>query len=574
MTGTPESQVLTDGLYVLFRDLLLRRAGLFYPEHKRDDLVHGLTLAMKEGGYRNLSELYAETIKEETVWEAVLVHLTIGETSFFRNRPQFEAMRKQIFPDLFERRADLRTLRIWSAGCATGEEPYSIAMLLRDMKSDIDEWNISILGTDINPQFLLRAREGLYGNWSFRELSDDLKARFFQEEKNRWRLSADVRKMVVFNRLNLAEPVFPSITNGTSALDMILCRNVTIYFDEVTTRQIVGRFFHALSPGGWLIVGHAEPQASMYHQFEVHNFPNTVIYRKRIDAPLFALGLSLLPTSDCGSKTTLEPARKKLPDDDSSKEIVLAPSRTSATSSPTSTPSAPTSVPSPASTPSAPTSVLSSHPSSRVPSGKESTPSQQTTRTASSGTTSATKPPLKEELCLSSSSVVSTDINTLWMDVRVRLSRGDKTGAEQVLNDLLRVAPNHVEARAILGRIYADRGEWACAHYHCKAALESDPLHIDSRYILAQIYEHEEQFDEALVEYRRVVFLDRHHVPGILGMGNVWRQMGRMDDARRSYRNALKQLARLSPSARVPSSDGATASELVAYVTRQLQKLE
>lgn len=558
MTGTSESQLLNDGLYVLFRDLLLRRAGLFYPEHKRDDLVHGLTLAMKEGGYRNLSELYSETIKEETVWEAVLVHLTIGETSFFRNRPQFEAMRKQIFPDLFERRADLRTLRIWSAGCATGEEPYSIAMLLRDMKPDIDEWNISILGTDINPQFLMRAREGLYGNWSFRELSDDLKARFFQEEKNRWRLSADVRKMVVFNRLNLAEPLFPSITNGTSALDMILCRNVTIYFDETTTRQVVGRFFNALSPGGWLIVGHAEPQASMYHQFEVHNFPNTVIYRKRVDAPLFSLGLSVFSPSEGVSKTTLEPSKKPL-DSDSNKDVRPATSRPAATSST-------------ASTPSVPSSGTSSIPFSRVPVGKESMPSQQTTRTPLSGATSATKPPLKE--APSSLPPPSTDVNTLWMEARVRLSRGDKTGAEQVLNDLLRVTPNHVEARAILGRIYADRGEWACAQYHCKAALESDPLHIDSRYILAQIYEHEEQFDEALVEYRRVVFLDRHHVPGILGMGNVWRQMGRMDDARRSYRNALKQLARLSPAARVPGSDGATASELVAYVTRQLQKLE
>ena len=115
-----------------------------------------------------------------------------------------------------------------------------------------------------------------------------LRARFWIKEQNRWRLRPEIRRMVSFARLNLAEPCYPSLVNGTSAIDLLVCRNVTIYFDAATTRQVVDRFFSALAPGGWLIVGHSEPQASVYQQFEVHNFPNTVVYRKPLDAPMFA----------------------------------------------------------------------------------------------------------------------------------------------------------------------------------------------------------------------------------------------------------------------------------------------
>jgi chemotaxis protein methyltransferase CheR len=191
-------------------------------------------------------------------------------------------------PELIQRRQATRHLRIWSAGCATGEEPYSIAMTLADLLPTNEFWQVSILATDINSQFLARARDGLYSNWSFRETPDAVRERFFTPEQNRWRLYPAIRQMVTFARLNLAEPCFPAILNGTYAQDLILCRNVTIYFDEATTRQLLERFYSTLLPGGWLIVGHAEPQASTYQQLELHNFPQTVAYRKRLDAPVFS----------------------------------------------------------------------------------------------------------------------------------------------------------------------------------------------------------------------------------------------------------------------------------------------
>lgn len=539
---------LPDELYRLFRDLLQQRSGLSYPEHKRDDLAHGLDLALKATPCRSLAELYteAEANVSGEVWETVLAHLTIGETSFFRNRPQFDALRSHIFPELFRRREQFRGVRVWSAGCATGEEPYSVAMLLHDMVPDLHEWHLSILATDINPNFLIRAREALYGNWSFRDTPTDLKERYFVPEQGRWRLKHVYRAMVTFARLNLIESIYPSITNGTTALDVIMCRNVTIYFDEPTTRRIIDRFYRALAPGGWLLVGHAEPQASIYHQFEVYNFPNTVIYRKQLDAPLFAFD----PVRDM-YKSDIPPLPPFLQTKSNQQETDVPPQQQP--------PASPAPPPEQSATP-APDEPNSSL-RFLVPSGAKPP---------------AAKPapePARSSLIVPSRSSTPTRADNLWPKIKVQLAHGDKSGAEQLLNELLRSSPGDVEALMALGRICADRGEWACAQTHCESAIQHDPLLVDAHYLLAQVYEHNEQFDDALNEYRRVVFLNPRYLPGKIGMANIWRQTGHLEDARRVYRNILKQLSTLSPATTVPGTDGATASELTAFVTRQLQTL-
>lgn len=519
---------LSDTLYVIFRDLLNQRSGLYYPEHKRDDLVHGLNLAMKASGHRSLTDLYTDALNHDATWETILSHLTIGETSFFRNKPQFDALRTTILPDLFERRTMLRSLRIWSAGCSTGEEPYSIAMLLKEMLPDLPDWHITILATDLNPHFLARARAGIYGNWSFRDTPETLKSRFFTPEQNRWRLNAEIRGMVTFARLNLVEAVYPAITNGTSAMDLIFCRNVTIYFHETTTRQVINRFYRALAPGGWLIVGHSEPQSGTYQQFEVYNFPNTVIYRKPLDAPLFTAESGTMFVSPVVGSALPAPAHPKTETRPDQKPPGTAGWSLPFSSTPPLLP-APTPPPAPAS------------PAPSLPLRSPTDPSS---------------------------------VALLWKQVTTHLDRKNKAEAEQVLGELLRLEPGNVRALTMLAQLCADRGAWECAKHSCHMAIEHDPMQIESHYLLAQIYEHQGHFDAALDEYRRTVFLDQRFLMGRLGMGNVWRQMGRSEEARRSYRNVLKQLATMPPSAPVPGAEGATAGELAALVTRYLQRLD
>lgn len=281
--------MLSDELYNRFATLLRQRAGLSYPEQRRADLTHGLQRLALHLGVESFEQLLAMVESRPSAWDELIAELTIGETYFFRNAAQFAALRDIILPDLMQRSATMRYLRVWSAGCATGEEPYSLAITLHEVLPANPPWQVSILATDINRRFLNRAREARYGNWSFRETPDDLRERYFvaESEKGLWRLRDDIRQTVTFAQLNLAEPTYPAPHLGIVAFDLIFCRNVMIYFDEETTRQVVQRLYDSLVPGGWLVVGHAEPNVVLYRQFETHNAPGTILYRKPLHAPLF-----------------------------------------------------------------------------------------------------------------------------------------------------------------------------------------------------------------------------------------------------------------------------------------------
>lgn len=220
---------------------------------------------------------------DDPVWQQIVARVTVGETYFFRNQGHFSALQSFVFPKLIEerRRANQRYLRVWIAGCATGEEAYSVAILLRDLLPDIDEWSVFILATDINAGFLAQARAGVYRERAFRkETPAHIQARWFTPTAEGYELKPQIRKMVTFGALNLTEESYPSLSNNTTGLDLILCRNVTIYFDRPTTQRIVSRFYNALAKEGWLIVGHSEPQPVVYDAFGVHNVYGTILYSK------------------------------------------------------------------------------------------------------------------------------------------------------------------------------------------------------------------------------------------------------------------------------------------------------
>jgi chemotaxis protein methyltransferase CheR len=509
-------------MYRRFRDLLQSRAGLFYPEHRRDDMAHGLSQVLAVGRHASLSALYDDATAGGEGWNLLLVHLTVGETRFFRNEAHFDALRQRIIPDIISRRLQVRTVRLWSAGCASGEEPYSLAILLTELLPNIETWSANILATDINPNFLERARQGLYSAWSFRETPDSLRSRYFSEEQGRWRLDENIRRMVSFSRLNLAEPTYPSITNGTYALDMIICRNVTIYFDQATTRQVVERFYASLSPGGWLIVGHSEPQVQLYARFETHNFPNAIIYRKPLDAPLFA---AAKPAEAASSQAT--PSRVRLSTNDKG-------------------------------------AAAPAHPSDKPP---------QPASTKGSSLPSSDKGRATRPLSPLSADVSTRSRNDTWTEIRSYLEQGDKIRAETLLRDFLQSEPLHTEGLLTLARLCADRGNWREAQLFCEQALASNPLSVEASYLLGQVYEHAGHLEDALAAYRRTTYANREFVLGMLGMARVWRQMGQVAEARRGYRSLLKQLATMPGSLVLRDADGATVGELMAFAQSQLETL-
>ena len=289
--------------YLRFRDLILKQSGLYFPEKKRDDLEYGLLKALAESPlapaedsydldayYNRLSDKNDPIGRIEM--ERLINILTVGETYFFRNKAQFDALATHVLPELIARNravAEARSpdtqpqLRIWSAGCATGEEPYSVAILLKELLPDLAQWRILILATDINQDSLNRARRATYSNWSFREpWAKAVRPLYFNRDPvtRRHHLRSDIQHMVTFANLNLIEDTYPTLHNNTISMDLILCRNVTIYFTEADTRKVTKKFFKTLVKGGWLVVGHAEPSFEIYRAFETRNFPSALLYQK------------------------------------------------------------------------------------------------------------------------------------------------------------------------------------------------------------------------------------------------------------------------------------------------------
>jgi chemotaxis protein methyltransferase CheR len=283
MTPTASKEGPSRADYARFRDLVRETSGLEVPESRRPELERAVVRAREETGSPDAEGLYrllTDRASGRPAMEALVATLTIGETHFFRNRPQFEALERHILPDLIARRRDVRRLRLWSAGCASGEEPYSLAILIHQLLPDLPDWNVSILGTDISRSALEKARQGVYGRWSFREVPPETQAGWFIERGGRFEVLPRVRDLVSFGYLNLVEDVYPSLSTNTNALDLILCRNVLMYFRPDTARGVVARLHGALADGGWLVVGHTEPSQEIFHGLEARNLPGTVVYRK------------------------------------------------------------------------------------------------------------------------------------------------------------------------------------------------------------------------------------------------------------------------------------------------------
>jgi chemotaxis protein methyltransferase CheR len=209
-------------------------------------------------------------------------HLTIGETYFFRDSGTFQALEEHILPELIrQRRGKNQQFRIWSAACATGEEPYSVAILLQKLIVNLDGWNISILATDINPQAIKKARLGIYNNWSFRQCPLPVKDKYFSRHKDgQFEISSDISRMVTFGYHNLAIDPYPSLASNTNAMDIILCRNVLMYFNRDIADMALSNFSKCLVEGGWLMVSPCDIPLGSNPGLRYASHSGTILYRK------------------------------------------------------------------------------------------------------------------------------------------------------------------------------------------------------------------------------------------------------------------------------------------------------
>jgi len=282
------SSLLHDPAYSLLKNRLIESTGLAYYLNQEEYLAARIANRLEILGLDHLNA-YLDRLSDnhagEAEWDALVSSLTIGETFFFRHREQFDALRDRLLPELIERNRHHRRLRIWSAGCATGAELYSVAILLRrELVHLVAGWDISILGTDINREFLVQAQRGEFAEWAFRAGSEDIKRSCFMHSEKLWTIRPEFNQGVSFQYHNLVQHPFPSLLNNLSAFDLILCRNVMIYFDHGVVHRLVNQFYQCLVDGGWFLVGHAEPNTELFRSFHTVNVPGAVLYQKRKEA--------------------------------------------------------------------------------------------------------------------------------------------------------------------------------------------------------------------------------------------------------------------------------------------------
>ena len=277
---------LPDVLLSQLSILVATQLGLHFPKARWHDLERGIASVARTFGFPDSTScgqwLLSGPLTRQQV-EALASHLTVGETYFFREQATFKVFQEHIAPDLVDaRRKSGRRLRIWSAGCCTGEEPYSIAILLSQLIPDWQEWSVTILATDINPQFLHKAVEGVYGEWSFRGLPPFIKERYFlKTAAGRYEVLPQIKKRVTFSFLNLANDVYPSGLNRADEMDVIFCRNVLMYFAPEEAKKVVRALYHSLTEDGWLIPSLSEVSHMLFSEFKPVRFPDAVLYQKK-----------------------------------------------------------------------------------------------------------------------------------------------------------------------------------------------------------------------------------------------------------------------------------------------------
>jgi chemotaxis protein methyltransferase CheR len=270
-----------------FIQLISQRLGIIL-RPQNTDLMHSIlnachTFQCNPKEYLNRLSNCADN---SPILEHLIADITVGETYFFRDKQQVNLLKNTILPRIIatKREKNVLSLRVWSAACSSGEEIYTIALLLRELLPDRDRWVIRLLGTDINTVALNKAKKAVYSKWSMRSIPDYYKDRYFTEKNNQFYLSSQLINTVDFQYLNLNDNTYPSILNGTNSQDLIICRNALIYFSNDSIVRLMKKMSSSLVEGGTLMLGASDPVILTGTDLVLHHNEGMYLTRKTVDA--------------------------------------------------------------------------------------------------------------------------------------------------------------------------------------------------------------------------------------------------------------------------------------------------
>ena len=268
--------------FIKFRDLIYNRCGIFFETKKIYFVKKRLLARMESLGISDIDvylNLLLNRDGDEKEFQALINLLTTNETYFFREFDQLAAFGEHCLMETSDRKEEEndRIIRIWSAGCSTGEEPYTLAIILREILEDIERWQVNVFGSDIDTNVLERCRKGVYSPRSVKDVPDEYLADYFSSQGENYQIKPQIKEMVTFKQVNLMDKL--SMIQ-MRRMDFIFCRNVLIYFNEESRREVAGWFYDALRPGGYVFLGHSESMSRISTAFRIKKMGGMIVYQK------------------------------------------------------------------------------------------------------------------------------------------------------------------------------------------------------------------------------------------------------------------------------------------------------
>lgn len=268
--------------FVMIRDFMHEKSGIYFAENKMYLVKNRLTKRMAQLGIKSYRDYFYHVKYDTSLKEfnELMNLITTNETSFFRNEPQLKSFSDEVLPLLVNQKLNCRankTLKIWSAGCSTGEEPYTLAIMIQEALGPDHGFNVEIIANDISEEVLKKARRGEYSGLTLRNVSASILSKYYDQVGEMYRVKPEIKALVKFSHLNLNDPRKISMNNN---FDVTFCRNVMIYFSDEVKKQLVRGFFNALQPGGYFYIGHSETLHGISKAFKLVYFKNALVYQK------------------------------------------------------------------------------------------------------------------------------------------------------------------------------------------------------------------------------------------------------------------------------------------------------
>lgn len=508
-----QPRLLTEELIEAFIRLIAKQTGIVIRQQDRNLFCEKICLrtkaikvALPEDYYQFLEE---NTLQSYQEWEKLIILLTNNESYFFRDKGQLNLLKNQIFPDLIKRNQARKTIRICSAGCSTGQEPYTLAILLKELLPDFQQWNLLILGIDLDRQAIEEAEQAIYEPWSFRGVDEDIKGRYFQKIKNQYHLNPEIKKLVKFQVVNLVQDLFPQSQSELRDMDLIICRNVFIYFESSAIAKVLDKIYHTLQPSGYFLTGHTELSAQKLNQFDKIAYAESIVYQR-----------------PSGEKITSEKAQKFTEE----QQVTIKPREK--------------------------TINYQLNSQRNKPKAIENLFKVNNLNINSDFPLNQTSPILPQ----SSIKTFFIEVENLWTQESYHL-------ALEKLKKIIQIEPNNFQAYYLLGQAQANIGEYEQAIQSCHQALKIDSFAINPYYLLAKIAEEQGNLAQAKRILKKIIYLEADSVGAYLDLSHIYEQEGDRQRADKMRESALTILRQLPSDTKIKERGNIQAIELLEILS-------